>query len=347
MGQGSGSHGRRPTLRDVAALAGVSKSLASLALRGEPMVREEKRRRVYEAAEELGYQASARSPSAPAARSTRLVGVLVSDLHNPLLIDVAERAGEVLADAGFTMVLIRAGRLTPPSFGGRPAVPAIDVLNDTLAKGLLVVGSVPRPANLAYVADRFPVVIAAAHADGVRADVVRNDDHLGMRLVVDYLVACGHRAIAHLGGLGGGTAKERLAGYRAGMQNHGLESGIALADSDFTEDAGYRGTAQLLRRGWSVTAITAVNDLAAVGALSAAADAGLRVPADLAVTGYDDTVIAAMRQVSLTSINPDSAGIGALAAHRLLRRIDAPQLEPEEHLLPPRLITRLSTVTPR
>jgi DNA-binding LacI/PurR family transcriptional regulator len=119
-----------------------------------------------------------------------------------------------------------------------------------------------------------------------------------MRLVVDYLVAAGHTAVAHLGGLGGVVAEERVAGYRAAMTHHGLESEIVVAESDFTEDAGYRGAARLLRGGRPVTAIAAVNDLAAVGAMSAVADAGLRVPGDVAVTGYDDTFVAAIRQVS-------------------------------------------------
>jgi DNA-binding LacI/PurR family transcriptional regulator len=101
-----------------------------------------------------------------------------------------------------------------------------------------------------------------------------------------------------------------------------------------------------LRRGPRITAITAINDLAAVGALSAAADAGLDVPRDLAVTGYDDTFLAAVRQVSLTSVNPDSAGMGALAARRLMRRIDAPEGDIEEYLLTPRLVTRSSSSAP-
>ena len=130
------------------------------------------------------------------------------------------------------------------------------------------------------------------------------------------------------------------------MAHHGLESEIVVADSDFSEDAGYRGAARLLRGRRPVTAIAAVNDLAAVGAMSAVADAGLRVPGDVAVTGYDDTFVSAIRQVSLTSVNPDSSGIGSLAAHCVLRRIEDPGRPEEEHLLPPRLVTRYSSGAP-
>jgi DNA-binding LacI/PurR family transcriptional regulator len=262
-----------------------------------------------------------------------------------LLIDVVEKAEPVLQDGGFDMLLISA-LTTSRSPSGRLDVRAVGALKDLRVEALLVVGSVPDRAALAEAAGHLPVVVAAADAEGMHVDVVRNDDHLGMRLVVDYLVARGHRAIAHLGGLGGGTALERLAGYRAAMEHHGLTPEIVVADADFSEDAGYRGTAQLLRHERRVTAITAVNDLAAVGALSAAADAGLRVPDDLAVTGYDDTFVAAIRQVSLTSVNPDSAGIGTLAARCLLRRIAAPERDIEEHLLPPRLVMRFSSDSP-
>jgi DNA-binding LacI/PurR family transcriptional regulator len=336
---------RRPTIRDVAARAGVSKSLVSLVMRGEPMVREEKRLRVQQAAGELGYRTNLAARSLSDVRS-RTVGVLVADLRNPLLVDVVERAGQVFEDEGLSTLLISAMMPLRSSSVPRIDERAIGALKDLRVEAMLVVGSVPDRKALAEVLGDMPVVVAAAGAECLAADVVRNDDHLGMRLVVDYLVAGGHTAIAHLGGLGGAVAEERVAGYCAGMAHHGLESEITVADSDFTEDAGYRGAARLLRGRRQVTAIAAVNDLAAVGAMSAVADAGLRVPGHVAVTGYDDTFVSAIRQVSLTSVNPDSSGIGSLAAHCVLRRIDDPERPKEEHLLPPRLVTRYSSGFP-
>ena len=341
----SETNGRRPTIRDVAERAGVSKSLVSLVMRGEPMVREEKRRRVHQAADELGYRMNLAARSLSDVRS-RTIGVLVADLRNPLLVDVVERAGQVFEDEGLSTLLISAVMPARPTSGPRIDDRAIGALKDLRVEAMLVVGSVPDRKALAEVLGDMPVVVAAAGAEGLRADVVRNDDHLGMRLVVDYLVAGGHTAIAHLGGLGGDVAEERVAGYCAGMAHHGLESKIEVADSDFSEDAGYRGAARLLRGRRPVTAIAAVNDLAAVGAMSAVADAGLRVPGDVAVTGYDDTFVSAIRQVSLTSVNPDSSGIGSLAAHCVLRRIEDPGRPEEEHLLPPRLVTRYSSGVP-
>ena len=301
------------------------------------MVRQDKRRRVRQAADELGYQRSLSNVR------SKTVGVLVADLRNPLLVDVVERAGQVLEDAGLSTLLISAGMPSRRTSGPRIDGRAIGALKDLRVEAMLVVGSVPAWETFAEALGDVPVVVAAAGAGGPRADVVRNDDHLGMRLLVDYLVTRGHTAVAHLGGLGGVVAEERVAGYNAAMTHHGLESQIVVADADFTEAAGYRGAARLLRGGRPITAIAAVNDLAAVGAMSAVADAGLRVPGDIAVTGYDDTFVAAIRQVSLTSVNPDSSGIGTQAAQCVLRRIEEPERPAQEHLLAPRLVPRYSS----
>ena len=256
---------------------------------------------------------------------------------------MVERAGQVFEDEGLSTLLISAVMPSRPTSGPRIDGRAIGALKDLRVEAMLVVGSVPDRPALAEVLGDMPVVVAAAGAGGLRADVVRNDDHLGMRLVVDYLVARGHTAVAHLGGLGGAVAEERVAGYCAAMTYHGLESQIVVAESDFTEAAGYRSAARLLRSGRPITAITAVNDLAAVGAMSAIADAGLRMPGDVAITGYDDTFVAAIRQVSLTSVNPDSSGIGTQAAQCVLRRIEEPERPAQEHLLAPRLVPRYSS----
>ena len=222
----------------------------------------------------------------------------------------------------------------------------IGALKDLRVDGMLVVGSVPDQAALTELIADLPTVVAAARTEQPMADEVRNADRLGMRMVVDFLVTSGHRHIAHLSGPGGGVAQERTGGYRDAMQHHGLTEFAVVADADFTEDAGYRGAAAVLRHPAPITAITAINDLAAIGALAAAHDSGRRLPEDLAVTGYDDTFVAAIRQVSLTSVNPDSQGIGATAARCLLERIADPTRPGTKHLLPPRLVTRASTAPP-
>ena len=125
----SETNGRRPTIRDVAERAGVSKSLVSLVMRGEPMVREEKRRRVHQAADELGYRMNLAARSLSNVRS-RTIGVLVADLRNPLLVDVVERAGQVFEDAGLSTLLISAVMPSRPTSGPRIDDRAIGALKD-------------------------------------------------------------------------------------------------------------------------------------------------------------------------------------------------------------------------
>jgi DNA-binding LacI/PurR family transcriptional regulator len=334
---------RRPTIHDVAERAGVSKSLVSLVMRGEPLVREDKRRRVQQAAAELGYRTNWAARSLSAVRSGA-VGVLAADLRNPWSMDVVEAVGQALEEARLTTLLTSA--VLPSRAAGRPRldVGVIGALRDLRVDALLVVGSVPDRPRLAEAVGDLPVVVVGARADGLaRADAVRSDDAAGMELVVDHLVARGHRRIAHLGGVGGAVAGERAAGYRAAMTRHGLAGELVVQECDFSEDGGYAAAAALLGSGRPVTALAAVNDLAAVGAMSAAADAGVDLPGRLAVTGYDDTFLADLRQISLTSVNPDSAGIGALAARCLLERIAGPDRPGVEHLVAPRLVVRASS----
>jgi DNA-binding LacI/PurR family transcriptional regulator len=149
--------------------------------------------------------------------------VLVADLRRQLLVDVVGRARQVFEDEGLSTLLISAVMPSRPTSGPRIDGRAIGALKDLRVEAMLVVGSVPdRKIFVELLGDMPVVVAAAAGADGLRADVVRNDDDLGMRLVVDYLVAVGHTAVAHLAGLGGVVAEERVAGYCAAMAQHGL-----------------------------------------------------------------------------------------------------------------------------
>ena len=324
---------------DVAAHAGVSKSLVSLVMRGEPPVREDKRRRVLAAAEELGYRLNSAARSLSAVRSGT-VGVLLADWRNPALTDVVESAGQVLEAAGLSALITSA--VLPSAAPGELDTAAIGTLRDLRVEGVLVVGSVPHREALAQILHGLPVVTASAEAEALPCDVVRTDDTIGMGLLVHHLADRGHTRIAHLGGRGGAVADGRLRGYRDAMRERGLADECLLAEADFTEESGYHGMARLLCTG-NPTAVVALNDLAALGAMSAAADHGLHLPTDLALTGYDDSFVAAIRQISLTSINPDSGGIGASAAVCLIERIGGDAAPPSELLLPPTLVVRASS----
>jgi DNA-binding LacI/PurR family transcriptional regulator len=307
---------RRPTIRDVAERAGVSKSLVSLVVRNSPRVSEERRQRVLEVMEEMGYELNlaARSLSS---RHSGNIGVLVSDLHNPWAFDVVDAARPVLEEAGHTVLFSAA---TASATGGVD-LSILQAFRDLGVAGLLVVGTVPDKAPFSRVVSGGAVVFAGGGPDYIdTADVVRSDDAHGLSMVVEHLIEQGHERIAHLGGLGGSVGKERVTGYRAAMEEHGLGRNIHVVDADFSQESGYVAAQRALGASGRLrpTALACINDLAALGAMTAADERGI----EIAITGYDNITLGAMPRLGLTTVDPDSSTIGVSGAKTLLQRIN-------------------------
>ncbi|WP_030682412.1 LacI family DNA-binding transcriptional regulator [Streptomyces cellulosae] len=329
----------QPTIRDVAERAGVSKSLVSLVLRGSGQVRSEKREAVLRAVRELGYRPNAAARSLSEQR-TRTVGVLLNDLRNPWFVDLLDGLNPLLHDHGLHMLLgdARLNRRT----GQDLARPFLDLQVD----GLVVVGTLPDPAALETVAARIPVVVAGAREPvPAGVDVVAGDDEQGARLVTEHLIGLGHRHIAHLAGYGA-VGELRRRSVEAVMRVHGLADRAPVELSDMTEEGGFRTAVRLLSRPERPTAVVAVNDIAAVGALSAAEELGLRVPEDLSVTGYDNTSISRLRHLWLTTVDNAGHEVGRRAARCLLDRFEGAAGPGRIHLAAPTLETRGTTAPP-
>ena len=170
-----------------------------------------------------------------------------------------------------------------------------------------------------------PTVVAASRDITLpQVDVVANDDWVGTELAVEHLLGLGHTRIAHLAGSLGAVADLRRRSYLDTMHRHGLDASRVIETSDMTEEGGYRAAVRLLGRPNRPTAIFAVNDITCVGAMSAAQELGLRVPADVSLVGYDNTSLAQIRHLWLTSVDNASTEVGQLAARALLRRIADP-----------------------
>lgn len=338
-GDAVGSHERRPTLRDVAHAAGVSKSLVSLAFRAPDRVSEERLARITGAAQRLGYRPNLVAGSLKATRGD-FVGILVADLHNPVFVDVVEAARRELAANG-RVGLVTSARILDGAGAYVPDERMLDTFADLRPSGVIVVGSIPGLRHPLLEGSGGEVVFASAipdrHPD---APVVRGDERVGMRLVVDHLVERGHRRIVHLGGEGGLVAAARARAYEDAMRRHGLDPVVVA--SDLTEQGGAAAAAVALAERPDVTALCAGNDLAAVGALTAASGAARHVPGDLAVTGYDDTYLAGLGPISLTTVRVDSERVGVLAARALLEGGSVAA----QRLLRPELVVRLSSATP-
>ncbi|HEX5565892.1 MAG TPA: LacI family DNA-binding transcriptional regulator [Streptomyces sp.] len=331
---------RPPTIRSVAEHAGVSKSLVSLVLRGSPQVRPEKRRAVLRAMEELGYRpnAAARSLSE---RRTRTVGVLLNDLRNPWFVELLDGLTTLLRADGLH-VLLADGHLSRRIGEGLTRT-----FVDLGVDGIVAVGTLPEPSALAEVAGRTPTVVAGAREPALpRVDVAAGDDGLGARLATEHLIGLGHRSIAHIAGHGlAGELRRR--GFEAAMREHGLADTAAVESSDATEEGGYRATVRLLSGPARPTAIFAYNDMACVGALSAAEEMGLEVPGDLSLVGYDNTYLARLRHLWLTTVDNAGHDVGHRAARCLLDRIADPDRPAAVHLATPALRIRGTTAPPR
>lgn len=324
----------RPTIRSVAARAGVSKSLVSLVLQDSPKVSPARRAAVVAAMDDLGYRPDPLARSL-AERRTRTVGVLLDDLRNPWFVDVLD---------GLRPVLVAHG-LRPVLGDTRSDPDAARTFAQLRVDGLLVVGTLPDVGAVEEVAATLATVLAGTRDEvDSPVDVVANDDAAGVRLVVDHLLRLGHRRIAHVAGAGT-VGRIRREAFEAAVAAAGGDAVVEPAD--MTEDAGHRaGTALLSRRRGRPTAVLAANDLSAVGVLAAADELGLSVPGDVSVAGYDDTSLARLRAVSLTSVDNAAREVGRLAAERLLARMEVPGEPGELLLVPPRLVVRTSTAAP-
>ncbi|MQY04830.1 LacI family DNA-binding transcriptional regulator [Actinomadura macrotermitis] len=324
---------QKPTIRNVAERAGVSKSLVSLVMRGSPHVSERRRQAVLQAARELGYRPNAVARSLVEGR-TRLIGAIVADLHNPFFAEFLDGLQESLHGAGLRM-LVGSGRWDPLF-----EAEAVESFLEMRVDGLVLLSVVP--ASLREAAASVPVVVVGER-DVVGVDIVVDDDELGASLAVDHLVGLGHRRIAHIEGAPSTTARYRRAGYEKAMRRHGLADEIVVEPGDFTEEGGYRAARALLSRPGRPTAIFAPNDLVATGALSAADELELPVPGQVSIVGYDNTHLAAIRHISLTSVDQPRRDMGKVAAEMLTSRIADPSCVARQNLVVPHLVIRSST----
>ncbi len=298
----------RPTIVDVARAAGVSKSLVSAALRGDPGVSADSRKRVADVAQALGYRRNGWAQRLVSGRS-ELVGVLLTDLRNAYHTDIVNGVEDAAAAAGYGVVLTH-GRHDPDLLRRR--------LTDLVGLGVDAVIAVTArldEQDLREAAARLPVVVVGRpRSVPDRVGWVSNDDETGARLAVEHLLTSGHTRVAFLTASDRPAATARRDAYRSAVGVPGLEF-----------DARADGVARLLdavRRPGGPTAAFAANDRLAVRLLAAAADRGVAVPGDLAVVGYDNTELGELVRPRLTSVDQPRAAMGRAAMAQALALLD-------------------------
>lgn len=332
---------RRPTIYDVAARAGVSKSLVSLVMRNSSQVSDEKRAAVLAAVAELDYTPS-RLAAGLAGTRTRSIGVVVDDFSNLWFVEALAGLRAALRADGYALSIADA------HLNAHLDIDPLDAFRALRVDGIVIAGEVSADA---VERSGVPAVVLGTRAvSAPRVPVIASDEAAGGRLATRHLLGLGHRRIVCVSGPGA-SATERARGYVAAMTEARLEPLVVPADAT-GEDAARAAVATLFagpsagerpagRSRARPTAVFAVNDPMAVGVIGAAADAGLAVPRDLSVVGYDDSPLAAYGLIALTTISGDPAELGEAAGEALLALLSGTAAE--SRIFPPRIVVRAST----
>jgi len=327
---------RRPTLEDVAERAGVSRALVSIVMRDVPGASVQTRERVRRAADEIGYRPDPRARRLRQHR-TKLIGVTFAagqEFHADLVDGVYAAAEEI----GYDVVL---SGVTPH----RDEPRAVRTLIDDRCEGVVLIGPRMAARDLVDLAGRVPTVALARRIRGV--DAVRSDDTAGAAMAVDHLHGLGHREIVFLDGGRAPGAAERRRGYRRAMDDAALRE--RTLPGGLTEREGAAAAAAMLASQALPTAVIAFNDRCALGVLDVLIRAGVTVPQQVSIVGFDDSPLAGLAHIDLTTIGQDSAGLARAAVARLVGRLDNTPTDGGvvDVVRRPSLIVRGSTAPPR
>jgi len=322
-----------PTILDVAALAGVSRSSVSRVVRGSTAVSDECREAVLRAIKELNYQPNAAARTLVRRRSSA-IGVLVTDFHNPFFQDVLDGIDSIIGSGEYTPLVVSGKRI------GNTEETALHRLLELRVDGIVCVSATLTRRALMDAARLTPLVTLSRTPELPRVDSVVNDDREGASLAVRHLIDLGHRDIAIIASQHERSGLDRIRGYEETLLEAGLSRNHHIVPGGVTEADGYTGARQVLERCPNVTAIFAGNDMSALGVLDAAEDVGLDVPRDLSVIGYDNTSTASLRRIDLTTIDQSAHEIGATAMDALLKRIEDPSRSARRIVIPPILRDR-------
>lgn len=278
-------------------------------MRDAPGASEQTRKRVRQAADDLGYRPDPRARRLRQ-RRTKLIGVTFTvgqEFHADLVDGVYVAAEEL----GYDVVL---SGITPH----RDEPRALRTLVDDRCEGLVLVGPEVPTRQIDELAAKVPVVVLARRVRGV--DVVRSDDVAGAMLGADHLIELGHRRIVYLDGGRAPGAAERLRGYRRAIRSAQVPEDVR--PGGLTEREGAAAATELLAESDLPTAVFAFNDRCALGVMDVFIRAGIQVPQRVSVLGFDDSPLAGLAHVNLTTVRQDSAGLARAAIRRLVARLD-------------------------
>ncbi|WP_030622074.1 LacI family DNA-binding transcriptional regulator [Streptomyces sclerotialus] len=329
-------------MADVAAEAGVSRALVSIVFRGRPGASQETRDRVLRVAAEIGYRPD-NAARLLARGHSRTLGVMCT-LHQPFQADLVESLYPQAERHGYDVLL-------SANAPGRDEAKSIEALISHRCEALILLGASSDTADLDALGHRTATVSVGRRVPGARVDSVHSAESKGVRQAMDHLAELGHRRIVHIDGGRQSGSVERRRAYRAAMRRHGLAEGIRVIPGAHDEGAGIEAGRLLLAerdRGEPLpTAILAGNDRCAMGVLMAFARAGVDVPGEVSVVGYDDSHLSHVMPVGLTTVRQDPVLMAEHAVRFAVERLAAGDREPREAVIDPKLVVRGTSGPPR
>jgi LacI family transcriptional regulator len=336
------SGGRRPTIFDVAARAGVSYSTVSRVVNDYAHVNEATRARVQAAMRELGYVAHVTARSLASGR-TQAIGLLAQEIDNPFFSVVIKGVDQAVSTADYDLLLCttHSRREKEAEYVAR--------LSHGMVDGLLIVLPAGLPEYVAQLRqERYPFVLIDHDSEAPGCTVVNAANRSGTRDGIAYLISLGHRRIGFISGRPDvGASHARFAGYRDALSEAGIPLDESLVvEGDFLEPRGHEAACELLSLAHPPTAIFASSDVAAFGVLAAARDAGREVPRDLSVLGFDDIVEASYVGAALSTVRQPLREMGRVAVKRLLSLLADPSQPAERIVMGTELIVRQTTAAP-
>lgn len=340
----------RPTIKDVAARAGVSWRTVSNVVHGHKYLRAETRAKVEAAIAELGYRPQLAARQLRRGRS-QLLTLAVPYIAHPYFARLAHAVAQEAELHDYDVLIDETRGIADRELHAAAGYRKI------LTDGIIFSPIAIDRQQMEAASTGTPIVLLGEQIRTRRIDSVTVDNVASFRALVDHLVGLGRRRIAFLGYVAAGklgSSDLRVKGYREGLRAAGVDPDPAWIISvshgaggttygDYSPEEGYERTRQFLPRIGEIDALVCANDLLAIGALRALREAGVRVPADVAVSGWDDIPDGAYAVPALTTVAPDIEGIARLALRAVLRRLDNPDARPRTATAKHRLVLREST----
>jgi LacI family transcriptional regulator len=323
------------TIQDVARTAGVSVSTVSRVLNEKDDVASETYEKVQRVIAELGY-ASSLAAKSMRSRKTNVIGLVVHDLEQSFCLNVVKGVNRAIEQLDYDLLVYTGGNSRDRSWAVRERQ-YVSLLNGSITDGIIVVTPTAETFSTHY-----PLVAVDPHLDSADFPAVIATNHIGALSAMEYLLSLGHRRIGFIGGRPDlQSAIRRLQGYKDSLQQANIPFDPGLIQiGDFTQETGYRCAQNLLALPTRPTAIFAANDKSAIGAIEASTEAGLKVPEDISIVGFDNIEEASFVNGGLTTVDQFIGDMGRVAVKMLVNLIQGHLLENQIYRMPTQLIVR-------